>query len=159
MQLKIEKVTYVEKGDWEWPVGSGTWNYNFVVKAVGIEDKRWVYVSRDKDKPKIYVGLDADFNIDEARKIKVKMGENQYEYPKIDAPKQAFNGGGGFGGGNKNQPQTPEQIKNGLVSYLGGYAKEIIIHRVNLGKEPKDIIAIYEELLDGFMKASVKHIK
>jgi len=74
---------------------------------------------------------------------------------KKNQPMGGYNGGGG----NKNQPQTPEQIKNGLVSYLGGYAKEIIIHRVNLGKEPKDIIAIYEELLDGFMRASVKHIK
>lgn len=90
--------------------------------------------------------------------IKVTLGGKSFEFDKIEPAKAAF-GGSGFGGGGKSFTKSPEIFRNEMVSYCSSYAKDCIIHRVNLGKDAKEIIAIYEELVDGFVKASNKHIK
>lgn len=151
---KVEKCSFVS--EWEW---QGKKNYNFVVKFEGSED-RFVYVGKDKDNPKFVVGQEAEYNIVEGKTIKVFVKDKTYEYPKIELVKQnnTFGGFGG-GGGNKNYVKTPEQYKNELLGYIGGYAKDVIAHRVNLGKDAEEIITVYEKLVDGMFKALSKHIQ
>ena len=129
MQAKVEKVTYVEDSKWEWPKGSGAFNYNFVVKLHGVEDKRYVFVSKDENNPKIKVGMEADFNIDDSRAIKVTVGGKNYEYPKIEVPKLAFGGGG-----SKYTLPTKEQELNKFLGVVTSYATNLVCHRTDTGK-------------------------
>lgn len=147
----VEKVTWFSQ--WEY---QGKTNHNFVVKFKDSED-RFIYVGNDKDNPKFKVGETVEYKLD-GRKIKGNIGQNQFEYEKI-SPIQTQGGFNGGGGGGKSFTKSPEIFRNEMVSYCSSYAKDCIIHRVNLGKDAKEIIAIYEELVDGFVKASNKHIK
>jgi len=147
----VEKITFFSS--WEY---QGKQNHNFVVKFKDSED-RFVYVGNDKDNPKFKEGQEAEYKLD-GRKIKGNIGQHQFEYEKISLV-QAQGAGFSGGGGGKSFTKSPEIFKNEMVSYCSSYAKDVIIHRVNLGKDAKDIIAIYEELVDGFVKASNKHIK
>lgn len=147
----VEKVTFFSS--WEY---QGKQNHNFVVKFKDSED-RFVYVGNDKDNPKFKEGQETEYKLD-GRKIKGNIGQHQFEYEKISLVQAQGNGFGG-GGGGKSFSKSPEIFRNELVSFCSSYAKDCIIHRVNLGKDAKEIIAIYEELVDGFIKASVKHIK
>lgn len=145
---KVTKCTFVQ--EWEF---QGNKNYNFVVKFEGSED-RFVYVGKDKDNPKFVEGQDVEYTVLD-KKIKVFVGDKTFEYPKIEVAKQAFGGGGG----GKSYVKTPEQTKNELASFVGGYAQQIICHRTTLGKDVDDIIIVYEKLVDGMFKALSKHIK
>lgn len=152
MKSKVEKCTFV--AEWEY---MGKKNYNFVVKFEGSDD-RYVYVGKDKDNPKFKEGEEVEYDIVKDKTIKVFVSGKTYEYPKIEPVKQN-NGFGGGGGGNKNYVKTPEQYKNELLGYIGGYAKDIIAHRTTLGKDADDIIVVYEKLVDGMFKALSKHIQ
>jgi hypothetical protein len=147
----VEKVTWFS--EWEY---QGKVNHNFVVKFKDSED-RFVYVGRDKGNPQFKEGLELEYKLD-GRKIKGNIGQHQFEYEKISLVQAQANGFGG-GGGGKSFTKSPEIFRNEMVSYCSSYAKDCIVHRVNLGKDAKEIIAIYEELVDGFVKASNKHIK
>jgi len=149
----VEKCTFVQ--EWEF---QGSKNYNFVVKFKNSDD-RFVYVGKDKDSPKFVENQEVEYTVLD-KKIKVFVGDKSFEYPKIEVAKQAFVGGGGFGGGGgKNYTKSAETYRNEMVSYCSSYAKDVIIHRINLGKDAKEIIAIYDELVTGFVNASNKHIK
>ncbi|MHB8871599.1 MAG: hypothetical protein ACYC5G_04050 [Candidatus Doudnabacteria bacterium] len=148
----VEKVTWFSQ--WEY---QGKVNHNFVVKFKEDDENRFIYVGNDKDNPKFKVGETVEYKLD-GRKIKGNIGQTQFEYEKISLV-QAQGAGFGGNGGGKSFTKSPEIFRNEMVSYCSSYAKDCIIHRVNLGKDAKEIIAIYEELVDGFVKASNKHIK
>lgn len=145
----VDKCTFVQ--EWEF---QGNKNYNFVVKFRDSED-RFVYVGKDKDNPKFVEGQETEYTVLD-KKIKVFVGDKTFEYPKIELPKQPFGGGGG--GGAKFTPKTQAQVKNDLVGFIGGYAKDVIAHRVNLGKTSQEIVVEYEILVDGMFKALSKHV-
>lgn len=148
----VEKCTFVQ--EWEF---QGNKNYNFVVKFKNSDD-RFVYVGKDKDNPKFVENQEVEYTILD-KKIKVFVGDKTFEYPKIEVAKQAF-GGGGFSGGGKSYTKTPETYRNEMVSYCSSYAKDILCHKISLGgATTESIIKAYEELVDGFVKASNKHIK
>lgn len=148
---KVEKLTWFS--EWEY---QGKVNHNFVVKFVGSED-RFVYVGRDKANPQFKEGVEMDYKLD-GRKIKGNIGTHQFEYEKI-SPVQQQGGGFGGGGGGKSYVKSPDQIKNELVSFAGGYSAQILCHRINLGKDATDIVKEFETLSDGIVKALTKHIK
>lgn len=143
----VEKCTFVQ--EWEF---QGNKNYNFVVKFKNSDD-RFVYVGKDKDNPKFIENQEVEYTVLD-KKIKVFVGDKTFEYPKIEVAKQAFGGGGG-----KSYSKTPEQVRNELVSFVGGYAQQVLGHRISLGKDAEDIVKQYEILVDGFYKALVKYIK
>lgn len=155
---KVIKLEYVDSY-----TGQNGELFNF---AVLIEnDKTPYFVSvKDKDKPGIAVGDDLDFTVveydkseDKKQHKRASIGGKQVDLIKIkkNQPKPSFGGGGG----NKNYVKTPEQYKNELLGYIGGYAKDVIAHRVNLGKDAEEIITVYEKLVDGMFKALSKHIQ
>jgi hypothetical protein len=149
---KVEKVTWFS--EWEY---QGKVNNNFVVKFVGSED-RFVYVGADKANPKFKEGEEMEYKLD-GRKIKGSIAGHQFEYEKI-SPIQAQGGGFGGGGGGKSYSKTPETYRNEMVSYCSSYAKDILCHKITLGgTTTESIVKAYEELVDGFVKASNKHIK
>ena len=164
MRKKVSLVTFAATWDWQ-----GVDNHNFVIKFDDAKDEgdkieRYVYVSKENPQTKFVVGQEIDFDLSKDKEnkqktIKVTLGGKSFEFDKIEPARAAFGGGGFGGGGGKSFTKSPEIFRNEMVSYCSSYAKDCIIHRVNLGKDAKEIIAIYEELVDGFVKASNKHIK
>lgn len=154
MQAKIEKVTFVEGSEWEWPKGSGTFNYNFIVKLEGIEDKRYIHVSKDKNNPKIQSGMSGDFTIDETKTIKVTVGGKNYEYPKIEAPKQAFGGGGGGGRSFTRAPKTYNEYLNELAWQTQQHTINFFCHRITL-----DPLKEFQKYYDVFYSAAFDKLK
>lgn len=159
MRKKVELVTFAASWDWQ-----GKKNHNFVIKFTDAKedgDKRYVYVSQENPQTKFVVGQEVDFELSKdkdgkQKTIKGTIGGKSFEYERIDLIKQSSGFGGG---GGKNYNKTPDQYKNELLGYIGGYAKDIISHRTTLGKDADDIIAVYEKLVDGMFKALSKHIK
>lgn len=163
MRKKVALVTFA--ATWEW---QGKQNHNFVIKFDDAKDEgdkieRYVYVSSENPQTKFVVGQDVDFEMSKDKEnkqktIKVTLGGKSFEFDKIEPAKAAFGGFGG-GGGGKSFVKSPEQYKNELLGYVGGYAKDLISHRTTLGKDVDDIIVVYEKLVDGMFKALSKHIK
>jgi len=164
MRKKVELITFA--ASWEW---QGRQNHNFVIKftdAVDTQEKldRYVYVASENPQTKFVVGQEIDFDLSKDKEnkqktIKVNLGGKSFEFDKIEPAKAAFGGFGGGGGGGKSFVKSKEQYSNELVGYIGGYVKDLMSHRVNLGKDADDIIIVYEKLVDGFYKALAKHIK
>lgn len=148
----VEKVTWFAQWEYQNKV-----NHNFVVKFKEDDENRFIYVGNDKDNPKFKVGETVEYKLD-GRKIKGNIGQTQFEYEKISLV-QAQGGGFSGNGGGKAFSKSPEIFKNELVSFVSGYAQQILCHRINLGKDANEIVAAYETLVDGMYKASVKHIK
>ena len=147
---KVESVSFVDS----WKDGS---RHNFTVKFEGMgKDDRIIFSWKDKEQPMLKVGDETEYNIT-GRSVSFYLNGKKYEYPQAELPKNKQSFGGG--GGNKTYVKTPEQYKNELLGYIGGYAKDIIAHRVNLGKDAEDIIVVYEKLVDGMFKALSKHIQ
>lgn len=165
MRKKVELVTFA--ASWEW---QGRQNHNFVIKFADANDTpekldRYVYVASENPQTKFVVGqeVDFDFSKDKENKqktIKVTLGGKSFEFDKIEPAKAAFGGfGSGGGGGAKFTPKTPAQVKNDLVGFIGGYAKDVIAHRVNLGKTSQEIVVEYKILVDGMFEALSKHVQ
>jgi len=165
MRKKVSLVTFAATWDW-----NGKTNHNFVVKFDDAKDEgdkleRYVYVSSENPQTKFVVGQEIDFDLSKDKEnkqktIKVNLGGKSFEFDKIEPAKAAFIGGGfGGNGGGKAFSKSPEIFKNELVSFVSGYAQQILCHRINLGKDANEIVAAYETLVDGMYKASVKHIK
>ena len=156
---KVIKVEYVDSY-----TGQQGTLYNFAVLVEG--EKRAFFISvKDKEKPMVSVGDELDYEIVAYDKTPDKMQHkfatiNGNNVDLIKIKKNQPMGGGGFGGGGgKSYAKTPEQVKNELASFVGGYAQQVLCHRINLGKDAEDIVKQYEILVDGFYKALVKHIK
>ena len=157
---KVIKVEYVDSY-----TGQQGTLYNFAVLVEG--EKRAFFISvKDKEKPMVSVGEDLDYEIVAYDKTPDKMQHkfatiNGNSVDLIKIKKNQPMGGGGFGGGggSKNYVKTKEQYSNELVGYIGGYVKDLMSHRVNLGKDADDIILVYGKLVDGFFAALNKHIK
>ena len=155
---KVIKVEYVDSY-----TGQNGTLFNFAVLIEG--DKTPYFISvKDKEKPGVIVGEELDYEVsvydkseDKRQHKRATINGNQVDLIKIkkNQPKPSFSGGGG----NKTYVKTPEQYKNELLGYIGGYAKDVTAHRVNLGKDAEDIIVVYEKLVDGMFKALSKHIQ
>lgn len=156
---KVIKVEYVDSY-----TGQQGTLYNFAVLVEG--EKRAFFISvKDKEKPNVSIGDELDYEIVTYDKTEDKM---QHKFATINGnsvdlikikKNQPISGGGFGGGGGKSYAKTPEQVKNELASFVGGYAQQVLCHRINLGKDAEDIVKQYEILVDGFYKALVKHIK
>lgn len=156
---KVLKVEFVD----EYTGANGTL-YNF---AVLIEnDKTPYFISvKDKNNPNVKVGEELDFEVvvydkteDKKQHKFANIGGKSVDLIKIKK-NQPKNGFGGSGGGGKSYTKTPEQVKNDLLGFVGGYAKDIIAHRINIGKDVDDIIVAYDKLVDGMFDALAKHVK
>ena len=166
MRRKVESATINGK---PW-TSQGKTNQNYVIKFEGSDPKadppeRYIHVSETPNEEVFIVGEEVEFeyvlkpdNSPRTANVYKPDGSGSWAFPWIDKPKQQKQSFGG-GGGGKSFTKSPEIFRNEMVSYCSSYAKDCIIHRVNLGKDAKEIIAIYEELVDGFVKASNKHIK
>lgn len=165
MRKKVALVTFAATWNWQ-----GKDNHNFVIKFDDAKDEgdkieRYVYVSSENPQTKFVVGQDVDFEMSKDKEnkqktIKVTLGGKSFEFDKIEPAKAAFGGFGGGGGGGKSFVKSKEQYSNELVGYVGGYCKDILAHRINLGgTTPESIVEAYEKLVDGTFKALVKHIK
>lgn len=151
-----------------WIDKKGKTNQNFIIKFKGANDngdepERYIFVSDTSENTTFKVGDEVDYNIKTQAdgsqwKIRATVNGKTHLWPAIEQPKQNKGVFGG-GGGNKTYVKTPEQYKNELLGYIGGYAKDVIAHRVNLGKDAEDIIIVYEKLVDGMFKALSKHIQ
>ena len=163
MRKKVSLVTFAATWNWQ-----GVDNHNFVIKFDDAKDEgdkleRYVYVSKENPQTKFVVGQEIDFDLSKDKEnkqktIKVTLGGKSFEFDKIEPAKAAFGAFGG-GGGGKSFVKSKEQYSNELVGYVGGYCKDLLAHRINLGKDVDDIIVVYEKLVDGMFKALVKHIK
>ena len=158
MNGKIIKLEYVDSY-----TGQSGELFNF---AVLIEnDKTPYFISvKNKDNPGVSVGEELEFEVvvydkseDKRQHKRATISGKQVDLIKIKKIQQ--NKGGFGGGGGKSYVKTPEQIKNELVSFCGGYAAQVIMHRVNLGKDVDDIVNVYDKLVDGMFKALSKHIQ
>lgn len=164
MRKKVELITFAATWNWQ-----GVDNHNFVIKFADAKDEdgkldRYVYVSKENPQTKFVVGQEIDFDLSKDKEnkqktIKVTLGGKSFEFDKIEPAKAAFGNGFGGSGGGKQFSKSPEIFKNELVSFVSGYAQQILCHRINLGKDANEIVAAYETLVDGMYKASVKHIK
>lgn len=164
MRKKVSLVTFAATWNWQ-----GVDNHNFVIKFDDAKDEgdkleRYVYVSKENPQTKFVVGQEIDFDLSKDKEnkqktIKVTLGGKSFEFDKIEPTKAAFGSFGGGGGGGKSFVKSKEQHSNELVGYVGGYCKDLLAHRINLGKDVDDIIVVYEKLVDGMFKALVKHIK
>lgn len=162
MRKTVELVTFA--ASWEW---QGKKNHNFVIKFTDANDTpekldRYVYVASENPQTKFVVGQEIDFDLSKDKEnkqktIKVTLGGKSFEFDKIEPAKAAFGGFGG--GGGKSFVKSKEQYSNELVGYIGGYVKDLMCHRINLGKDADEIVVIYDKLVDAFYRSLVKHIK
>lgn len=163
---KGKVISSTPNGD-PWTDNKGVKKYNFIIKFEGADDsgevpERYIFVSEKETNDVFIVGKEVDYAKKLTRdnsewKVRASVGGKTYSWPVIELPKQ--NSVGGFVGGGKSYSKTPDQVKNELASFVGGYAQQVLCHRINLGKDAEDIVKQYEILVDGFYKALVKHIK
>lgn len=147
---KVESVKFV--GSWKDNV-----KHNFAVKFEEMaKDERVIFAWKDKENPLLKVGDVCEYNL-LGRNTDIYIENKKYTYPAVELPKATSGGFGG--GGSKLTPKTPAQVKNDLIGFIGGYAKDIIAHRVNLGKTSQEIVVEYKILVDGMFEALSKHVQ
>lgn len=149
MQGKVLKVIYIDS----YPSDYGT-QYNYAVLFEN--DKQGYLISSTKQEDPFATGEEVSFELAENKKTDDKISRfnkvvngKQVELFKIKKEKKAFGGGGN--GGYTRQPKSVEEYRNDMVSFSAGFAKDIMLNRLDLmnaAKTPEEIVGVFKNLHD-----------
>lgn len=159
MQGKVLKVSFIDSYDSKYGK-----MYNFAVLFEN--DKQAYMLSAQKEEPPCSVGEELEFTAVENKESQDGLSHftknvNGHQVDCVKIKKEQKKGFGGKGG-YARQPKSVEEYKNDMVSFSAGFAKDIMLNRLDLmntAKTPEEIVGVFKNLHDSICEHMQNKIK